>query len=209
MSSRLASSSLVCVCLQRQRPSTFRCGIAESKGKAGPRSPRGMRPGAVPHATGIPVARHHGAEVVPNKTSESHPLQRKGCASRPLPLPLALALPRHPFAMLPNLSELALAPSPTGVVVNPDGSATLTPEEWATLARLTGEPSAPAPAPAPTHRGAPRRPVRYDDNSSSEDERPLAARAALAALAALALMWGSLRREWTKWLRAALRTHLM
>ena len=81
--------------------------------------------------------------------------------------------------MLPNLNGLALAPSPTGVVVNPDGSVTLTPEEWANLTRLIGEPSAPAPAPAPapTHRGRLARRVRYVDSSSSEDERPLAARA--------------------------------
>ena len=56
--------------------------------------------------------------------------------------------------MLPNLGELALAPSPTGVTVNPDGSATLTPEEWANLARLIGEPSAP-PALLPSPPGRP------------------------------------------------------
>ena len=88
--------------------------------------------------------------------------------------------------MLPNLGELALAPSPTGVVVNPDGSATLTPEEWANLARLIGEPSAPPAAPVPTrrhhhaHHARRVRRVRHDDDSSSssssEDERPLAAR---------------------------------
>ena len=97
--------------------------------------------------------------------------------------------------MLPNLGELALAPSPTGVTVNPDGSATLTPDEWANLARLIGEPSAPpaAPLPARRHHHARHanhahharharrvRRVRHDDDSSSssssEDERPLAAR---------------------------------
>jgi hypothetical protein len=72
--------------------------------------------------------------------------------------------------MLPNLGGLALAPSPqapTGVTVNPDGSATLTPEEWAELSGLIGGPSAPTPAP---RRRKPRV-VRRDDDSS-EDERP-------------------------------------
>jgi hypothetical protein len=88
--------------------------------------------------------------------------------------------------MLPNLRGLALEPSPTGVVVNPDGSATLTPAEWANLARLIGERSAlaPAPAPAPPRRGRIARRVRHDDDSSSsEDERPLAARARARARA--------------------------
>ena len=88
--------------------------------------------------------------------------------------------------MLPNLRGLALEPSPTGVVVNPDGSATLTPAEWANLAHLIGERSAlaPAPAPAPTRRGRIARRVRHDDDSSSsEDERPLAARARARARA--------------------------
>ena len=90
--------------------------------------------------------------------------------------------------MLPNLNRLALEPAPsaapstrTGVTVNPDGSATLTPEEWADLSRLIGGPSALASAPAPRRRKP--RVVRHDDNSSSsssssssEDERPLAAR---------------------------------
>ena len=83
--------------------------------------------------------------------------------------------------MLPNLGSLALAPSApssarTGVTVNPDGSATLTPDEWAKLSGLIGGPSAPTPAP---RRRRKARVVRHDDtssSSSSEDERPLAAR---------------------------------
>ena len=72
--------------------------------------------------------------------------------------------------MLPNLGGLALAPSlsaPTGVTVNPDGSATLTPDEWAKLSGLIGGPSASTPA---SRRRKPRV-VRRDDDSS-EDERP-------------------------------------
>ena len=76
--------------------------------------------------------------------------------------------------MLPNLGQLGLT-LPTGVTVNPDGSATLTPEEWANLARLIGAPSAPTPSAPSRTRRAVR--VRHDDDSSgSEDERPLAAR---------------------------------
>jgi len=69
--------------------------------------------------------------------------------------------------MLPNLGQLGLA-LPTGVTVNPDGSATLTSEEWANLARLIGAPSAPT-----LSRCASR--VRHDNDSSREDERPVAA----------------------------------
>jgi len=78
--------------------------------------------------------------------------------------------------MLPNLGGLALAPSspaPTGVTVNSDGSATLTPDEWAKLSGLIGGPSASTPAP---RRRKPRVVRRDDDSSSSEDERPLAER---------------------------------
>ena len=75
--------------------------------------------------------------------------------------------------MLPNLGGLALVapspPAPTGVTVNPDGSATLTPEEWAKLSGLIGGTSAPT-TPAPIRRRKPRV-VRRDDDSS-EDERP-------------------------------------
>jgi len=70
--------------------------------------------------------------------------------------------------MLPNLGGLALKESSTGVTVHPDGSATLTPEEWASLSGLIGGPS--APTPAPIRRRKPRV-VRRDDDSS-EDERP-------------------------------------
>jgi len=92
--------------------------------------------------------------------------------------------------MLPNLGGLAMKEPSTGVTVNPDGSVLLTPGEWAGISKLLAEsvavPSAgaaPAPAPMPAPAPAPassrsRRPVRVnrDDNSSSEDERPLASR---------------------------------
>jgi len=83
--------------------------------------------------------------------------------------------------MLPDLGQLALASTtPTGVTVHADGSATLTPTEWADLSRLIGGPSVPTPTPTPAPAPARRRRthvVRHDDDSSSsEDERPLAAR---------------------------------
>tara|TARA_B100001057_G_C22870031_1_gene958325 strand:- start:3610 stop:4935 length:1326 start_codon:yes stop_codon:yes gene_type:complete len=81
--------------------------------------------------------------------------------------------------MLPDLGQLALASTtPTGVTVHADGSATLTPKEWADLSGLIGGPSAPTPAPAPAPARRRRtHVVRHDDDSSSsEDERPLAAR---------------------------------
>jgi len=83
-------------------------------------------------------------------------------------------------SMLPNLGRLALASTtPTGVTVHPDGSATLTPKEWADLSGLIGGPSAPTPAPVPAPARRRRTHVlRHgdDSSSSSEDERPLAAR---------------------------------
>ena len=85
--------------------------------------------------------------------------------------------------MLPDLGQLALASTtPTGVTVHADGSATLTPKEWADLSGLIGGPSAPTPAPARRRR---THVVRHDDDSSSsEDERPLAARQSRKAAAA-------------------------
>lgn len=92
-------------------------------------------------------------------------------------------------SMLPNLGRLALASTtPTGVTVHPDGSATLTPKEWADLSGLIGGPSAPTPAPVPAPARRRRTHiVRHDDDSSnsssSEDERPLAARQSRKAAA--------------------------
>lgn len=96
--------------------------------------------------------------------------------------------------MLPDLGRLALASTtPTGVTVHADGSATLTPKEWADLSGLIGGPSAPTPAPTPAPAPAPAparrrrtRVVRHDDDSSSssEDDRPLAARRSRQAAAA-------------------------
>lgn len=78
--------------------------------------------------------------------------------------------------MLPDLGRLALASTtPTGVTVHADGSATLTPKEWADLSGLIGGPSAPTPAPAPARRRRTHVVRHDDDSSSSEDERPLAA----------------------------------
>ena len=79
--------------------------------------------------------------------------------------------------MLPNLGGLALAPSaplPTGVTVHPDGSATLTPEEWANFARVMGGLLAQAPAPAPNSRSMR---VRHDDDSSEDERAPAPAQA--------------------------------
>ncbi len=91
--------------------------------------------------------------------------------------------------MLPDLGRLALASTtPTGVTVHADGSATLTPKEWADLSALIGGPSAPTPTPTPAPAPARRRRthvVRHDDDSSSsEEERPLAARQSRKAAAA-------------------------
>jgi len=69
--------------------------------------------------------------------------------------------------MLPNLAALGARGGTTGVTLNPDGSATLTPKEWEKYKHLIGGPSASAQPPV----------VRRDDDSSSEEEgQPLAAR---------------------------------
>ena len=75
---------------------------------------------------------------------------------------------------LPNLSRLAPS-SPTGVTINPDGSRTFTVEELATLTRLLGTP-VPGLLPAPARSRRPPTRVLRDDNSSSEEDRPLASR---------------------------------
>jgi len=72
--------------------------------------------------------------------------------------------------MLPNLAALGARGGTTGVTLNPDGSATLTPKEWEKYKHLIGGPSASARRRKPPV-------VRHDDDSSSEEERkPLAAR---------------------------------
>lgn len=76
-------------------------------------------------------------------------------------------------SMLPNLGRLALASTtPTGVTVHADGSATLTPKEWADLSGLIGGPSAPTPAPVPAPARRRRtHVVRHDDDSSRPRSR--------------------------------------
>ena len=81
--------------------------------------------------------------------------------------------------MLPNLGRLALASTTTGVTVNPDGSATLTPKEWAKYSHLISGPSDNDSSSEDERPLAERRPARrprQDNDSSSEDERPLAER---------------------------------
>ena len=101
--------------------------------------------------------------------------------------------------MLPALNHLALRDAATGVKINSDGSATVTQEEWAAIARVMGgqlskapgrtknlrplrvhkdddsseDERAPAPAPTPApSRTTTRRPMRVrNDDDSSEDER--------------------------------------
>ena len=72
--------------------------------------------------------------------------------------------------MLPNLAALGARGGTTGVRLNPDGSATLTPKEWEKYKHLIGRPSDSA-----RRRNPPV--VRRDDDSSSEEEgQSLAAR---------------------------------
>ena len=76
------------------------------------------------------------------------------------------ALRARSFCRPSNNPTHTVASTTTGVTLNPDGSATLTPKEWAKYSHLISGPSA-----------STRRPiVRHDDDSSSEEERPLAAR---------------------------------
>ena len=65
--------------------------------------------------------------------------------------------------MLPNLAALGARGGTTGVTLNPDGSATLTPKEWNKYKHLIDGPSASARRRKPPV-------VRHDDDSSSEEE---------------------------------------
>lgn len=70
--------------------------------------------------------------------------------------------------MLPALDHLALRDAATGVTVNSDGSATVTREEWALIARVMAMPLF---APVPTPNRLPLR-VRHDDDSSEDERAP-------------------------------------
>ena len=71
---------------------------------------------------------------------------------------------------MPNLGGLPLK-AQTGVTVHPDGSATLTPDEWAGLSWfLEANQSSTAPAPAPAASTSRTTRVVHDDDSSDDDD---------------------------------------